>query len=95
MQSTPWDIIWITCIVLCNVLFFVRKAILADHGYPFSLIDLELKDGPHLRQVIASTPEGRKKMWLQILNRGVGTSFALGVIVLLAVRALPALLNKW
>lgn len=80
-------------ILSCNIMYFIRKGILGDYGYPFSPFDIELKDGKHLKRVIDSLPNGVRKKRLTMINNSVSilfvascATFLLPRIVLLFVR---------
>lgn len=86
MSPQPLDYVWITCIVLANVLYFVRKGILSQHGISTGPFDLELKDWSRLRQLaVDQTDPKRRKMYLAV-NTGFALFFILGIILLVIAR---------
>jgi hypothetical protein len=94
MEATALDMLWLAPILLCNVAYFWRKAVLLRHGYAFSPFDLLFQDAVRMASVIDSLPQGRKRRMLMVLNRSVGWLFWLGALTLLFTRGLPGFVHK-
>ena len=88
MEPKPIDHVWITLIVVANVFWFARKAILAKHGFGFSFMDLQLQDGKRLRELTEKESDPRRRRLLQVINRGFPVSFVLAIVIMVLSRAL-------
>jgi len=86
MQAQPLDYIWISCIVIVNILFFVRKSILLNHGFKTGLLDLELKDWKMLKELSTRDEQCRFSCYYKILNISISVLFVCGLLVLLCTR---------
>ena len=88
MTPEPWDYVWITCIILVNVLLFLRKGILAKHGHVTPYIDLKLRDRQLLRELADSSESPTVRMLYHLVNIGIPVLFIIGVVVLVVYRAI-------
>ena len=81
------DYIWIACLTTAVVLVYLRKLILAQHGHPFDLFDMDLKDGQRLRKLA----EQQQRLHLKRLYKGVNWGFRLLFLLAIAVLLLTRL----
>jgi len=88
MKATPLDAVWVGCIIIVNVLYFIRKGILARHGIMTGLLDLELKDWSRLRELAEKQPSATRRMVYLGVNAGFALFFALAVAMLIVSRSL-------
>lgn len=87
MTEITWqDDSWIGCILITNVVFFLRKAVLAHYGYRFDLFDLNFKDWERIQSIADQQPHMTAKRLLHILNWSFIGFFVLGVILALLLR---------
>jgi len=87
MQIHPLDYIWIFCIVMVNILFFIRKIILLNHGYKTGiLLDLEFKDWKMLKELSSKDENSRFSRYYKILNISIPVLHFCGVFVLVCTR---------
>lgn len=80
------DLFWIMCIIVANLLFFLRKGILAQQGYGISFFDLEFQDSKRLLEIIKRETLTSRRVFYQTVNLGIKVSLLLGVIWFVIVR---------
>lgn len=80
------DILWISCILFANILFYIRKASLAKYGYGLSFFDLEFKDSNRLSEIIGREETPFKIFYFRMINGGIRVSLLLGIIVFVLAR---------
>ena len=73
------DVIWIMFIVLANILFYIRKGILANKGYKMSFLDLEFKDSQKLSDIVKKEQNTIRIFIYKVVNLGIKIFFFLGV----------------
>ncbi len=87
MIENKWtDSVWVACIVAANVIFFVRKIILAKHGHPFQFLDLAVKDGCRLRALAARQGDTKVKLFYNWINWSLRLLFVSGLFILVLTR---------
>jgi len=86
MDPEPLDYVWITCIIMVNVLFFIRKGILADHGHRTPYIDTALRDRKLFRELAEKEASPLRRRCYHLLNNSIPILFILGVLLLILAR---------
>lgn len=87
MKPGPLDNIWVTSIVLVNVLYFIRKAILAKHGYRWSPFDL-FEDWKRMKKVIDEEEDLEKRHLYVRLNRSIPILFVFTIVFFVILHAI-------
>ncbi len=82
------DFVWVVCVVVSNVLFYIRKSILVKHGHRIDFMDFEMKDRCRLKEIISTEPSVEKKRVMTLLNNSIWIFFLLGVVVLVLFRVM-------
>ncbi|MBU1043862.1 MAG: hypothetical protein KJ915_05625 [Candidatus Omnitrophica bacterium] len=85
MEATWMDYIGITCILIANILFYIRKMILSKYGFELDIIDSKLIDFKRFKDIIATKVQGEKKKKYTLINNSIKVFFFLGVLILFMV----------
>ena len=68
MEISFWDYFWVLGILLVNLLIYVRKGILSEHGYRFCIVDYFFDDRQRLSEIIAKEQNPGKKRFYKSIN---------------------------
>lgn len=79
------DGIWIACIVAVNVLFFMRKIILAKHGYGIGFLDYGM-DHKRFRSIATNEISSIRRLFFTAINILIPVLFISALIGVILVR---------
>ena len=79
MYINNLDYVCISCIVLVNILFFVRKYIVTSYGYGISIIDISY-DRKRLKE-IAKQASNNKRLLFMTINFLIPALFIIGIVI--------------
>ena len=75
------DYIWVSFIVIANILIFLRKGILTKYGYGFDLLDLSLDNRKKLKKIINNMKQCKKQKLYKLLNLAIPFLFVFALLL--------------
>ena len=87
------DNIWVSLIVITNILYICRKAVLKKNGYKIEIFYAP-KEKKQMKEIIEKTINKRDKLFYEFINHGIPITFGAAIFLCIIARIIESgLLN--
>jgi len=87
------DNIWFFLIIITNILFFCRKAILKKYGYKVEIF-FAPAENRQMKEIIEKTINKRDKLFYEFINHGIPITFGGAILLCIIARIIESGLLK-
>jgi len=87
------DNIWFFLIIITNILFFCRKAVLKKNGYKVEIF-FAPAEKTQMKEIIEKTINKRDKLFYEFINHGIPITFGGAILLCIIARIIESGLLK-
>ena len=87
------DDVWFFLIIITNILFFCRKAVLKKNGYKFEIF-FSPTEKKQMKEIIEKTINRRDKLFYEFINHGIPITFGGAILLFIIARIIEIGLLK-
>ena len=87
------DNIWVSLIIITNILYICRKAVLKKNGYKIEILYTPT-EGKQMKEIIEKTINNRDRLFCKFINHGIPISFVAAILLFIIARIIESGLLK-
>ena len=87
------DNVWLFLIVITNILYICRKAVLKKNGYKIEILYAP-KEKRQMKEIIEKAINNRDKLFYEFINHGIPITFGAAIFLCIIARIIESGLLK-
>lgn len=87
------DNIWVSLIIITNVLFICRKAVIKKNGYEIEILYTP-KERKQMKEIIEKTVNKKERLLCKFINHGIPITFGAAILFCIIARIIEIGLLK-